>query len=294
MGAPRTILLTGGNRGLGLATSSRLLGLGHRVIFTARDPARGEAALRELRGRHPGAQVELRALDLASRASIDAFSQSLVREVPSLDVLFHNAGVMQQSPTRRVTVDGFEETLAVNALAPFVLTHHLLPLLARGASPRVVLVSSRLHLPGSRGAPVRFDFDDPDLTRGYHPERAYKNSKLAVIWLTRELARRLEPQDITANAVCPGFVPVTAAESVTGAMRLFMKHVLRRMPFATSVEEASRRFAEMATSPALDGVRGLFYADGAPMAPSACALDDDKARRFWALCLTLTGLDDWP
>ena len=75
----------------------------------------------------------------------------------------------------------------------------------------MITVCSRLHLPGSRGGPVDFDFDDPQLERGYHPDRAYKNSKLAALWFTYELQRRLGQPPITANAVCPGFVPATAA-----------------------------------------------------------------------------------
>ena len=84
------------------------------------------------------------------------------------------------------------------------------------SSARIVTVSSRLHLPGSRGRPVDFDFDDPQLVRGYHPDRAYKNSKLAVLWFTYELQRRLAGRKITANAVCPGFVPTTATIRSTG------------------------------------------------------------------------------
>src|SRR5664280_1576820 len=123
---------------------------------------------------------------------------------------------MQSSKNRRVTVDGYEETLAVNVLAPFLLTALLQPALARSESARVVAVSSRLHLLGSRGEPV--DFDDPQLQRGYNPDRAYKSPKLAVLWFTYELQARLALRPITANAVCPGFVPTTAAASTRGAM----------------------------------------------------------------------------
>ena len=124
--------------------------------------------------------------------------------------------VMQTSPTRRLSGDGFEETLAVNVLAPFLLTGLLLPALERAPSARVVTVSSRLRLPGSRGEPVDFDFEDPQLEHGYDPDRAYKNSKLAALWFTYELQRRLAPRPITSNAVCPGFVPATAAASTRG------------------------------------------------------------------------------
>jgi retinol dehydrogenase-12 len=112
---------------------------------------------------------------------------------------------MRTSPTRRVTADGLGQTLAVNALSPFLLTALRLPVLERSDSARAVTVSSRPHLPGSRGRPA--DFDDPHLQHGYHPDRAYQNSKLVAMRLTYELPRRLGPQDIIVNAVCPGLVP---------------------------------------------------------------------------------------
>jgi retinol dehydrogenase-12 len=197
---------------------------------------------------------------------------------------------MQQSATRQLTVDGLEETLAVNVLAPFLLTGLLLPSLERAPSARVVTVGSRRHLPGSHGEPADFDFDDPQLERGYHPERAYKNSKLAVMWFTYELQRRLPPRPITANAVCPGFVPATAAASTRGAMRLLMEHVMPRMRFATSVRDAADSLVFMALDPSVEGVGGAFYGEQHPIESSPESHDVDRARRFWDLAADLTGL----
>lgn len=285
----KTILITGGGRGLARATAMRLAGLGHRVILTARDLAAGERAAAEIRAAHPSAQVEARALDLSSLAPVRAFGAQVAAEGFALDVLFHCAGVMQQSPTRLTTSDGFEQTLAVNTLAPFLLTGLLMPALRRSAEARVVCVSSRLHLPGSRGAPVNFDFDDPQLTRGYDPERAYKNSKLAVLWFTYELQRRLGPGAITANAVCPGFVPETAAESTAGFQRWLLRHVLPHFPFARSVDEAADSFTFMAVDPSLAGQGGRFYGEKQAIASSPESMDEAKAKRFWDLAVTATG-----
>jgi NAD(P)-dependent dehydrogenase (short-subunit alcohol dehydrogenase family) len=286
----RTILLTGGNRGLGRATAERLARAGHRVVLTARDHRAGARAVAEIRSVAPTADVALREVDLASMTSVRRFTDAW--DAGPIDVLFCSAGVMQRSESRRVTEDGFEETLAVNALAPLLLVHRLLPHLDAGTRPRIVLVSSSLHEPGSRGAPVDFDFDDPHLTRGYHPDRAYKNSKLAVLWLTYELARRLPPRPITANAICPGFVPTTAAASVTGFSRFFLRHVLPWMPFATSVETASRNLAAMAVDPGLEGRSGTYWTQGEEVRSSEASRDPTKAARFWALACGLLGLPD--
>ena len=287
----KTLLVTGGGRGLGRVTAGKLAHAGHHVVLIARTPAAAGAAAAEIRTRNPGASVEPRAVDLASLASIRAFAAAVLDDVRRIDVLLNIAGVLQTSPSRRLTADGLEETLAVNALAPFLLTRLLLPALERPDTARVVNVSSRLHLPGSRGKPVGFDFGDPQLGHGYNPDRAYKNSKLALLWFTYELQRRLAPRPITASAVCPGFVPATAAASTSGAMHWLMAHVLPHMPFATSIDEATDSFVFLALDPSLDGVGGKFFGDKHPIESSPESYDLDKAKRFWKMASQLTGLD---
>jgi NAD(P)-dependent dehydrogenase (short-subunit alcohol dehydrogenase family) len=286
----KTVLVTGGGRGLGRVTAEKLAVAGNRVILVARTPEAAEAAAGEIRRNHPGALVEPRSVDLSSLSEVRAFASLEAERGEVIDVLFHVAGVMQQSATRRVTVDGYEETLAVNVLAPCLLTHLLLPALERSPAARVVTVSSRLHLPGSRGEPVHFDFDDPQLERGYHPDRAYKNSKLAVLWFTYELQRRLPPWPITANAVCPGFVPATAAASTRGAMRFVMQHVMPRMPFATSVDEATDALIFVAVDPSIEGVGGKFFGECRPIESSPESYDLERSGRFWELAADLTGV----
>ena len=285
----KTVLITGGARGLGRTTAEKLAAAGHRVVLVARTQERAEAAAEKILRGHPDAQVEPRSVDLSSLAEVRRFAADTLNRGETIDVLFHVAGVMQTSPTRRVTVDGYEETLAVNVLAPQLLTGLLLPVLERSASARVVSVSSRLHLPGSRGEPVDFDFDDPQLERGYHPERAYKNSKLALLWFSYELQRRLPPRPITANAVCPGFVPETVVASTHGAMHFAMKHVIVHMPFATSIDEATDALVFMAVDPAIEGVGGAFFGERHPIESSPESRDIDQARRFWELAADLTG-----
>ncbi len=289
-----TILITGGGRGLGRFTALALAQQGHHVIFTARNPAQGQAALEDFRRAAPKALVELRVLDLARLESVRAFAAQLNAQQVALDVLVNCAGIMQQSPQRRLTADGFEETLGVNVLAPVLLTRLLLPALAKAPAARVVNVSSRMHLPGSRGAPVAYDFGDPHLTAGYHPERAYKNSKLAMLWFTYELARRITPRTITVNAVCPGFVPATAAQVTHGVMRFIMRHVMPWMPFATSAAAATRSFVFMAVDPSLNGVTGTFYADLKPIPSSPESLDAAKAARFFDWAQQVTAAPAWP
>jgi NAD(P)-dependent dehydrogenase (short-subunit alcohol dehydrogenase family) len=286
----KTVLLTRGGRGLGRITAEKLAVAGHRVLLTARTSVAAQTAVDQIRQGRGQLRVEPRAVDLSSLQQVRDFATAEAARGDAIDVLFHIAGIMQTSKSRRVTVDGYEETLAVNALAPFLLTALLRPALELAPAARVVTVSSRMHLPGSRGAPVDFDFDDPQLQRGYNPDRAYKNSKLAVLWFTYELQRRLAGTAITANAVCPGFVPTTAAASTTGPMRLLMTFVMPHMPFATSVADATDSFDFMALDPSLDGVGGAFYGERHPIESSPQSRDVEQARRFWRLAERLTGL----
>ena len=288
----KTVLITGGGRGLGRVTAGKLATAGCRVIVVARTAAAAEATAAEISGSNPQANIETRWVDLSSFAGIRAFAETLVAEDRPIDVLFHVAGVMQTSPSRRVSADGCEETLAVNALAPFLLTGLLLPALRQAPSARVVTVSSRLHLPGSRGESVDFDFADPQLEHGYQPDRAYKNSKLAVLWFTYELQRRLTPGSITANAVCPGFVPATAAASTDGPMRFMMTHLMPHMPFATSVASATDSLAFMALDSSLDSVGGAFFGEQHPIGSSTESHNLERAQRFWNLAADLTGFHD--
>jgi len=287
--AMKTVLITGGGRGLGRVTAEKLAVAGCRVILVARTTAASTAAAEQIRRANTDAVVEARWVDLSSLAQIRAFAAAVISQDGPLDVLFHVAGVMQTSRTRRLSADGLEETLAVNVLAPFLLTGLLLPALDQAPSARVVTVSSRLHLPGSRGEPVDFDFADPQLEHGYNPDRAYKNSKLAVLWFTYELQRRLASRPITANAVCPGFVPATAAASTHGAMHAVMTHVMPHMPFATSVDAATESLAFMVLDPSLDGVGGKFFGERHQLESSPESLDIDRAQRFWSLAANLTG-----
>lgn len=289
----KTVLITGGGRGLGRGVAARLAGQGHRVLLTARNPEAGARAVEEIRRASPGANVQALQLDLASLGAVRRFGDTLPPDL-RIDTLFHVAGIMQQSRERRQTADGFEETLGVNVLAPFVLTHALLPRLGTGTGPaRVVTVSSRLHLPGSRGVPVDFSFEDPNLERGYHPERAYKNSKLAVLWFALELARRASPSRLTSHAVCPGFVPETVVASTRGLMRLMMRFVLPHMSFATRLGDAVEALSFTAVDPALDATTGQFWTEKHPSPPSDQALDAEQARRFWSWAETVTGTGPW-
>ena len=280
------IVVTGGNRGIGFALVTLLADRKGTVIFTSRDSGRGRDALRRLTDAGQGRGIRMEICDLASPDSIHACAQRLVDRGEPIDALINNAGILRPADIRQVTAEGVESTLATNALGPMALTAALEPALAAAPSARVLTLTSRLHQPGSRGDPVDFAFDDPNLERGYNPDRAYKNSKLAAIWVSSELNRRL-PATVTADAICPGFVPTTAAAYTTGWQRFLLRRILPRLSFTTTVEQAAADVAWALDAPELAGSGGRYLVDRQVAEPSEDARDSAKARRFWELAATL-------
>ena len=237
------------------------------------------------------ATVQALPLDLASRASVRGCVDAFHATKLPLHLLVNCAGQMVASQTPVLNDDGIEMTLAVNHVGHFLLTNMLLPDLVAAAPSRVVVVASRVHMEGGgMGPPPVFDFDVLDGSRGYSPRNAYKSSKLCNMWFAYELNRRVKGRGVCVLATCPGFVPETVAEHMTGARRLFMRHVLRHMPFARSLEVAAGHITTVATDPALQSQGGAFMADGQSIRSSDDSYDETKARRLWALTERLVGV----
>jgi NAD(P)-dependent dehydrogenase (short-subunit alcohol dehydrogenase family) len=282
---PRRILITGANRGIGLATARELVRGGHSVTVTSRDVAAGQRAVDQLRAVNGNVDVCATVLDHGSFARVRQSATALA-QLPPFDVVIHNAGILVAQPTRRLTVDGMEECLQSHALGPMLLTALLAPALPRPC--RMITVGSSLHAPGTHGKEVGFDFADPNLERSYHPDRAYKNAKLAQLWFTLEFDRRFGGDGLRADAVCPGFIPETAVDRTIGLQRLLLKYVLPRMSFATSLSQAGKTLSQWALLE-LDSPGGRYFDGNQITAPSVEAQDLTKAREFWSLAERLIG-----
>jgi NAD(P)-dependent dehydrogenase (short-subunit alcohol dehydrogenase family) len=274
-----TILVTGANRGIGFATAQELALRGHRVLMTSRNAAAGCAAVDRIRTLVPGADVRVGALELRSFESIREFASWVPADV-RLDTVIHNAGILIAAPERRLTENGFEECLQVHTVGPMLLTALLRPRLARPS--RLIAVSSTLHAPATRGAGVDFNLLDPSLDSRYHPERAYKNAKLTQLWFVLEWERRYGAEGWHADAVCPGFVPTTAALSTQGGLRFLLKYILPLTPVATSVRKAANIEADWATHD-LETPGGRYFDGRNVTLPSVDARDPHKAETFWRL-----------
>lgn len=289
----KVMLITGGNRGLGLAAARKLAERGYRVILTARNVTAGEAAVAAIRQCAPGATVETMQLDLASFASIRQFVEAFHAQGLPLHGLINNAGLMVVEKQPKFTADGFELTFGVNHLGHFLLTHLLLPHLLRSAPARLVVVSSQTHMAGiGNGPPVDFDYDNLRAEKYYQPEVFYKNSKLANLWFTYELQRRLAGSEVTANAVCPGYVPATSAEHIPNPVgRWIFKNIVTRFADTRTVEQGADSLVFVAADPSLEGIGGKFSTDGRLISSSPDSYDEAKAKRLWEYSCNACGIE---
>jgi NAD(P)-dependent dehydrogenase (short-subunit alcohol dehydrogenase family) len=271
----RTVLITGGNAGIGKETAVELAGAGATVVFTARNAQRGADALAEIRSRSGSDAVDVMALDLASLASVREFARQFADAHDHLDVLINNAGLTLTK--RRETEDGYEMTFQVNHLGPFLLTELLRDQLVAGARARVVNVASDAHKSARHG----LDFADlQTANRRYRGFSVYGRTKLANILFTRELARRWDDTGVTANAVHPGFVASSfGRDGDTGRAGNIVMGLLK--PIALSPAQGARTQVYVASAPELADVTGGYWVKSAPASPSAAAQDDSAAARLW-------------
>ena len=180
----RLAIVTGATSGIGYEAALALAGAGAEVVLAARNAAKAEGAMASIRTRHPNARLAAYPLDTARLASVQAFGDRWRAEGRSIDILLLNAGIATV-PRREETEDGFERQLGTNYLGHFALTGLLLPFVACRPAARIVAVASLAH----RSGQIRFD--DLHARRSYGPQRAYRQSKLAMLMFGLELDRRL-------------------------------------------------------------------------------------------------------
>jgi NAD(P)-dependent dehydrogenase (short-subunit alcohol dehydrogenase family) len=198
--AGKLVVVTGANSGTGREATRRLAEARAHVVMAVRTVAKGERARDEILAAHPGARLEVRRIDLADLASVAEFADGLIADGRPVDALINNAGVMAP-PTRMTTADGFELQFGSNFLGPFALTMRLLPLVLAAPAPRVVTMSSGVASYG------RIRFDDLQWQRGYRPNLAYAQSKLADLMMTLHLAGLAARNgwNLMSNGAHPGF-----------------------------------------------------------------------------------------
>ena len=275
----KTVLITGGTSGIGKATAVALAAMDANVVITGRNAERGEAAVEEIKDRSHSDSVELMLADLSVQSEVRRLAETFLARHDRLDVLANNAGLVQSKRTE--TLDGIETTLAINHLAPFLLTNLLLDCLKESAPSRVVTVSSEAQRWGS------MDFGDLQSRRRYRGFPVYGMTKLANIMFTYELAERLKEKGVTANCLHPGSVGTNFGQNNRGPMALFFRAF---KPFMRSPEQGADTLIWLASSPEVDGVSGKYFSDRKEIEAKNIAYDPDARRRLWEVSEDLTGL----
>ncbi|HEV3494531.1 MAG TPA: SDR family NAD(P)-dependent oxidoreductase [Reyranella sp.] len=270
-GKGRTALITGATDGVGRVVARELAKQGWRVLVHGRDRPRGEALVREIE--QAGGSATFLAADLASLAEVRRLADEVKKQTDRLDLLINNAGIgsVGSAPGRQTSADGHELRFAVNYLAGFLLTHRLLSLLKASAPARIVNVAS--------AGQQAIDFSDVMLTRGYSGGGAYRQSKLAQILFTVDLAQELEGSGVIANTLHPSTYMNTTMVRQSGTT-----------PIST-VEDGAAAILQLAVSPALDGKSGLYFNVLRESRADPQAYDAEARRRLRALSLKLVGLE---
>ena len=275
----KTVLITGGTSGIGKASAVALAAMGANVVIVGRNPERGEAALQDIKAQSHSKSVELMLADLSVQSEVRRLAEEFLGRHDRLDVLANNAGLVHSRRTE--TVDGMETTLAINHLAPFLLTDLLLDRLKQSAPSRVITVSSEAERMG------KIDFDDIQSTQKYRGFPVYGMTKLANIMFTYELAERLKGTFVTANCLHPGPVSTNFGKNNGGPMALFFR---LGKPFMRSPEQGADTLIWLASSADVDGVSGKYFSDRKEIEAKDIAYDPSARRRLWEISEELTGL----
>lgn len=269
----RTCLVTGATSGIGRETALGLARSGASVLIVARDREQGETVTGEIgRAAAPQGSVELFVADLASQRDVRRLGHEVRQRHERLDVLVHNAGAVNRE--RRITVDGIEATLAVNHLAPFILTELLAPLLQATAGSRVITVSSYMHT-----RVKQIPWEDLQSEHSYSAAATYNLTKLMNVLFTYELARRWANTSVTATALHPGWpLKTNLGREQTGPAGIFD---WASKLFGGSAAKGAQTSLYLAGSPRVAGISGQYFARQACATSSELSHDTAAAQRLW-------------
>ncbi|PRY25842.1 SDR family NAD(P)-dependent oxidoreductase [Pseudosporangium ferrugineum] len=273
---PKTIIITGAGSGLGAASARLLAGQGHEVVLVGRSAGNVRAVA-------DGLGCAWHTADFTRLDEVRALAATLDARYPRIDALANNAGALRRERTE--TVDGFEETLQVNYLAPFLLTHLLLGKLTESRATVVQTSSNAAKLNG------RVDLDDFGNTVRYTPTRAYGTAKLQLILFTRELHTRFHDRGLTAAAFHPGGVRSNFAQDTTSPVRyVFGSPLLRRLILRPADVAAHQLARFVTTEPGSGWEAGAYHENGKVRRSHAQAADPVLAARLWERTEEVLGL----
>lgn len=276
----KEIVVTGATDGIGKVAALELAKMGASITIVGRNAAKGESVVREVRAAAGHERVGFVAGDLSAQKGVRGAADALKGRLKRIDVLLNNAGAFFQR--RQLTQDGIESTFALNHLGYFLLTAQLLELVKASAPARIVNVASDAHVGG------KLDIGDLQNEKKYSGWRAYQQSKLANIYFTYELARRLDGTKVTANCLHPGFVATRFGDNNSGWMRTVFG--LAKSLLAKSETDGAKTSIYLASSPEVEGVSGTYFDNCKAVRSSPVSYDEEIGRGLWRASEKLVGL----
>ncbi|NTV36216.1 MAG: SDR family oxidoreductase [Anaerolineaceae bacterium] len=273
----KVVLITGGTSGIGEITATELARKGAEVVIVGRNAEKLDMVVNQVKSETGNAKVSGLLADLSVLAQVRKLADDFKARHNRLDVLVNNAGAVLMK--HEVSADGYEMTFALNHLNYFLLTHCLLDVLKASAPARIVNVSSMAHL----GA--RLNFDDLQNEKKYSGWAAYSQSKLANVYFTYELARRLDGTGVTVNVLHPGFVATNFGRSNGGLLSAVFK--LFQIG-AITPKQGAETSIYLASSPEVEGVTGKYFVKKMAARSSDVSYDESAARKLWEISEKLT------
>ncbi len=264
------MLVTGSTDGIGKLTALQLAKQNAHILVHGRNEEKVNKVINELQTISGNKKIEGVTADFSSLNEVRKFAEDIKSEYKVIDVLINNAGV--GFADGRYSKDGYELRFAVNYLAPFLLTHLLIPELKKAAPSRIVNVSSAGQSP--------VDFDDIMLEKNFNSTQAYCQSKLALIMFTIDLAEKLKDENITVNSLHPGTYLDT--------------NMVRNANINPWGKPETGADAEvyLAASPELNHVTGKYFNIKSEAKADPQAYDKNARKRLWDLSVELTKLND--
>ncbi len=281
----KVVIVTGSSSGIGYEAARVLANKEAKVIIAVRNLDKGKTAKEKILSQNENAEVEIMKIDLSDLSSVKEFADEFVKKYDKLDILINNAGVM--IPPYSKTKDGFELQMGTNHFGHFALTLQLLDLIKSTPNSRIVTVSSGAHKFGN------INFDDLNWdSRKYKPMRSYGDSKIANLYFTSELAKRLRGngKNVLVTAAHPGWT-ATDLQRHSGLFD-FMNRF-----FAMKIEQGTLPTLRAATD--LNAQSGDYYGPHAfgewrgypvKVEPNKLAKDETIAKKLWDVSEELTGI----
>lgn len=268
----RNVIITGGNAGIGLATSIALAKQGANIYIVSRSKDKAEEAVKKIIAESGNKYVTYFVANLSSQKSIRQLASEIKNQLPVIDVLINNAGGTFSDFT--LSDDGLEMTIATNHFAYFLLTNLLLDLINKSDYARIVNVASGSHYKG------KIDFESFSKRKNYFIMKAYEQSKLANVLFTNELADRLKETCVTVNSLHPGFVKTQIGnKNATWYSNLFWS--LATKLGAISVEEGAKTSVYLASSSEVKNITGKYFDKCKEKKPAVFALDKELGKTLW-------------